>query len=246
MNCHSCKSVLPDNLNTKINFCPICGGKLYEDGKEFLVEVSCTGQRSLSGGTIMLFVDESVFYEISPGEKIYFTARAGFHSLKFRHKIRNKVIQILLASDFSIKVYYNSLSGLIETSVYEVDEKDRDSVFSGAVISKPIMVSKDGQRTFDVMLREDKPEYEVNVTSGLKEGILRIYSERLEFSGKKDFKKETVQFKDVVAVRKKLGSIDLQCAGNVHKVYSIPKDIYNEVIAFLNNRIQDMGGQQNV
>ena len=236
MYCHSCNNVLPDNINTKINFCPICGGKLFEDGKEFLVEVVCNGQRNLSGGTMMLFVDESIFYEVSPGEKIYFTAKAGFHTLKFRHKIRNKTIQILLTSDFSIKVYFNTLSGLIETSVSEVDEKDRITVFGGVTMTKPVMVSEDGQRGIDIMLGEDEPEYEINVTSGLKEGILRIYSERLEFTEQGDFKKDIVQYKDVVAVRKKLGSIDVQCAGNVHKVYSIPKDIYNEVMAFLTNR----------
>ena len=242
MNCHSCNSVLPDNINTKINFCPVCGGKLFEAGKEFLVEVACTGQRSLNGGTMMLFVDESVLYEINPGEKIYFTASAGFHSLKFRHKIRNKTIQILLASDFSIKVNYNTLSSLIETSVSEVDEDDRDAVFGNARITKPVMVSADGQRGLDVMLGDDEPEYEIKVSSGLKEGILKIYSERLEFTEQGDFKKDVVKYKDVVAVRKKLGSIDIQCAGNVHKVYSIPKDIYNEVMAFLTNRT---GTQEN-
>ncbi len=243
MNCHSCKNALPDNLNTKINFCPICGGKLFEDGKKFLIEVICTGQRSLTGGTMMLFLDDTVFYEVHPGEKIYFPARAGFHSIKFRHNIRTKTIQILLSSDFSIKVYYNSLSSLIETSVSEVDEKDHDAVFGSVKITEPVMVSKDGKRGIDIMLGEDDPEYELNSTTGLKEGILRIYAERIEFTESGDFKKDTLQFKDVVAVRKRLGSVDLQCAGNVHKVYSIPKDIYNEVIAFLNNRIGDSGNE---
>ncbi len=236
MYCHSCKNVLPDNLNTKLNFCPICGGKLFEAGKEFLVEVTCTGQRSLNGETMMLFVDESIFYQLNPGEKIYFAANAGFHTLKFRHKIRNKTIQILLASDFSIRVNYNSLSSLIETSVSEVDEKDRDTVFGNIEITKPVMVSSDGQRGLDIMLGDDEPVYEIKSTSGLKEGILRIYSERLEFTENGDFKKDVVLFKDMVAVRKKLGSIDVQCAGNVHKVYSIPKDIYNEVMSVLTNR----------
>ncbi len=67
MNCPNCKNILPENINSRINFCPICGGKLYEDGKEFLVEVICTGQRTLTGGTMMLFVDEMVFYEVRPG-----------------------------------------------------------------------------------------------------------------------------------------------------------------------------------
>ena len=79
--------------------------------------------------------------------------------------------------------------------------------------------------------------------SGKKEGILRLYAERVEFSSKKDFKKEVVQYRDVVEVRKRMGSIDLICAGNVHKVYSIPKDIYNEVMAFLTNRIEKVNGR---
>ncbi|MBQ3798642.1 MAG: hypothetical protein II842_20580 [Butyrivibrio sp.] len=242
MNCPNCKRVIPDNVNTKINFCSFCGGRLFEDDKDYLVEVVCTGQRNLSGGTMMLFLDETTYYEIEPGNRIIFAAKAGFHTLKFRHKIRNKVIHILLSSDFSIKVYFNSLSGLIETIVTEVDENQRDKIFLNAQITQPVMVSNDGQRGFDIMLGEDEPEYEINVTSGLKEGILRLYAERVEFSSKKDFKKEVVQYRDVVEVRKRMGSIDLICAGNVHKVYSIPKDIYNEVMAFLTNRIAETSG----
>ena len=243
MNCPNCKKVLADNVNTKINFCPFCGGKLYEDGKDFLIEVTCTGQRSLSGGTMMLFLDDTSFYEVEPVNTIYFPVRAGFLTFKFKHKIRNKSIQLLIGSDYSIKVYYNSLSGLIETNVAEVDDKQRDAVFGDAKITQPVMVTNEGQRGFDIMLGEDDPEYELSVTSGLKEGTLRLYAERCEFSSEKDFKKEIVQYKDVVEVRKKMGSVDLVCAGNVHKVYSIPKDTYNEVMAFLTNRIDEINGR---
>ncbi len=243
MNCPHCKSVIPDNVNTKVNFCSFCGGRLYDDGMNYLVEVVCTGQRNLSGGTMMLFLDERVCYEIEPGNKIVFSAKAGFHTLKFRHKIRNKTIHVLLSSDFSIKVYYNSLSGLIETAVSEVDEDSRDQIFSNATITPPMMVSNEGQKGFDIMLGDDDPEYEINVTSGLKEGILRLYAERSEFSSKQDFKKEVIQYRDVLEIKKKMGSIDMICEGNVHKVYSIPKDIYNEVIAFLTNRITEICGR---
>ncbi len=243
MNCPNCKKVLPDNVNTKINFCPYCGGKLYEDGKDFLIEVICTGQRNLSGGTMMLFVDDTSFYEVEPGNTIYFPVRAGFHTLKFKHKIRNKSIQLLVGANYSIKVYFNSLSGLIETNVTEVDEKQYDTVFGNVKITQPVMVTNEGQKGFDIMLGEDEPEYELSVTTGLKEGILRLYAERCEFSSEKDFKKEIVQYKDVVEVKRKMGSVDLVCVGNVHKVYSIPKDIYNEVMAFLTNRIDEINGR---
>lgn len=243
MNCPNCKKVLADNVNTKINFCPFCGGKLYEDGKDFLIEVICTGQRSLSGGTMMLFVDDTSFYEVEPGNTIYFPVRAGFHTFKFKHKIRNKAIQLLVGADYSIRVYFNSLSGLIETNVTEVDEKQHDAAFGNVKITPPVMVTSEGQKGFDIMLGEDDPEYEISVTSGLKEGILRLYAERCEFSSQKDFKKEIVQYKDVVEARKKMGAVDLVCAGNVHKVYSIPKDIYNEVMAFLTNRIEEVNGK---
>ncbi len=242
MNCPNCKNVLPDKLSNKINFCPICGGKLFEDGKEYLVEITCTGQRNLAGGAIMLFVDDATLYEIEPGEKIYITVRAGFHSFKFRHRIRNKTIQVIISNNYSIRAYYNSLSGLIETVVSEVDDYQYKTVFANAQIAKPTMVSSNGQRGFDVMLGEDEPEYEISATTGFKEGVLRLYAERLEFSCEKDYKKEIVQYKDVVAIKKKMGSLDIQCVGNVHKVYSIPKDIYNEALAFLNNRTEDING----
>lgn len=240
MNCPNCNHILPDNISHKINFCPYCGGKLFETGKEFLLEVSCTGQRNLDGGVIMLFLDDSTLYEIQPGDKIIISVRAGFHTLNFRHKIRNKVIQVLVSNNYTIRAYYNSLSGLIETTVSEVDEKHYKSVFGSAKIAKPVMVTNEGQKGLDIMLGEDAPEYEVSATTGFKEGILRIYAERCEFSCEKDFKKEVVQYKDVVAIKKKMGSLDIHCTGNVHKVYSIPKDIYNEVLSFLTNRIADV------
>lgn len=237
MNCPKCNHILPENISKKINFCPFCGEKLFEDGKDFMVEISCTGQRNLDGGIIMLFLDDTTLYEIQPGDRIFITLRAGFHNLKFRHKIRNKAINLLVSNNYSIRAYYNSLSGLIETTVSEVDDKLYASVFSNARIAKPTMVTNQGEKGLDILLGEDEPEYEINATSGFKEGILRIYAERCEFSSEKDFNKEVVQYKDVVAIKKKMGSLDIQCAGNVHKVYSIPKDIYNEVLAFLTNRV---------
>ncbi|WP_029232499.1 zinc ribbon domain-containing protein [Butyrivibrio sp. VCB2006] len=237
MICPNCKNVLPDKMSDKVNFCPICGGKLYVDGEEYLIEIFCMGQRNLDGGSIMIFLDETVLYQVNPGEKIYIKVKSGFHSLKFRYKIRNKVIQVLIANNYSIRVSYNSLSGLIETSINEVDETQYDAIFSNIQISKPDMVSENGKRGFDIMLGEDDPEYEIAASSGFRQGILRLYAERLEFSSEKDFKNEIVQYKDVVAIKKKMGSLDIECVGNVHKVYSIPKDIYNEALAFLNNRI---------
>ena len=82
MNCPKCNHILPDNISNKINFCPFCGGKLFEDDKDFMIEITCTGQRNLAGGVIMLFLDDTTLYEIQPGENIYITVRAGFHTMK--------------------------------------------------------------------------------------------------------------------------------------------------------------------
>lgn len=240
MNCPKCKNILSDRISSKINFCPICGEKLFEEGTEYLIEVTSQGQSAIDNTSMMLFVDETSFYEMKPGEKVYFKAKGGFHTLKFRYKIRNKSIQILVNHDFSIKAYFNTISGLIETSVNELDEKNREKSFGKVDISKPVMVSKDGQRGFDIMLGEDEPEFELVVTSGLKEGVLKIFAERCEFKCEKDMKKEVVQYKDVVEVKKKMGSVDIVCGGNVHKVYSIPKENYNEVMAFLTNRVAEV------
>ena len=108
----------------------------------------------------------------------------------------------------------------------------------------PVMESEDGTRSFDVILGEDDPDYEIKVTSGLREGTLRLYSERCEFSIEGNFKNEITSYKDVAEVKKKMGSIDIVCDGNVHKVYSIPKDTYNEVLAYLTNRISAVKGRQ--
>jgi hypothetical protein len=242
MNCPNCRKILPENINIKMQFCPFCGGKLFEEGKTYLIKVNCTGQRGMQAAKMMLFIDETVYYEILPGESICFQLPAGFHSLKFRHKIRSKIITLPVGSDYVIRAYFNTLSGLIETSLTEVEEKDHDATFKKAEITKPTLVSKDGQRTFDIMLGEDEPELTVDVTSGLKEGTLKLFSQRIEFRGKGDINKDTVYYTDMISARKMLGNIDIQCAGNVHKVYSIPKDSYNDVMVFLTNRIAEFKG----
>ena len=245
MNCPNCKKVLPDNINLRINFCPMCGKKLFEDGKDYLIQIACVGQRGADGNAMMVFLDEKQMYEVKPGETICFAVRAGFHSLKFRQKIRNKNITLLVNSGYAIKASYNTVSGLIETNVVKFDDEDDETAkkrVSEATLTAPVMVSETGARGFDSVLGVDDPEFEVNATEGLKEGVLSIYSERLEFMGKNDMAKEVVDFKNVISVKKKMGTVDILCDGNIHKIYSIPKDIYNEVMSYLNNRIEDVRG----
>ncbi len=243
MRCPNCGEQLPKSITARMSFCPMCGSKLFEKGRKYLIEVICTGQRDIEGAMMMVFVDDKELYEIIPGDSICFAVDAGIHTLKFRYKIRSKSINILVTSNYSIKTYYNSLSSLIENSVIQVPNSERgitEEELDKKSLSVPVMVSSDGKRTFEIMLGDDDPEYEIRVSSGFKEGILRLYSERCEFSHEDQFKKDVTYYKNIVAVKKKMGAIDMQCDGNVHKVYSIPKDIYNEVMAFLNNRIQDM------
>ena len=111
--------------------------------------------------------------------------------MKFRQKIRSKTISLPVNSDYVIRPYFNSLSGLIETNVQQVKISDAEHGGKGRA---GIMITK----------------------------------------------KEVLQYKEIVSVRRKMGSLDIECAGNVHKVYSIPKDIYNEVMAFLTNRISEV------
>ncbi len=225
----------------RLKFCPFCGEPLFQAGKHYLIEVQCSGQRDDNGTVMMVFVDERQLFEGRPGEIISFTVSSGFHILKFRHKIRNKQISLLVNANYEIRASYNTISGLIETTVNRVQGTagGMDAIaIANSNLSVPVMVADEGQKSFDVLLGEDDPEYEIMVSSGLQEGVLKIFSERCEFTPQGKLKKETTQYKEVLAVRKKMGSIDMLCEGNVHKVYSIPKDIYNEVLAFLNNRIE--------
>ena len=247
MICPKCKKGLPDKMNMKITFCPMCGERLYEVGRKYIVEVQCAGQRSIDGDTMKMFVDDKQLYEIVPGESICVLVDSGYHTLKFRRKIRNKSIDLLVNSSYLIKTYYNSLSGLIETSILKVEDSEGGidpKDLKGKEVAVPIMESEDGTRSFDVILGEDDPDYEIRVTTGLKEGILRLYSERCEFSMEGNFKNEVINYKDILEVKKKMGSIDIVCDGNVHKVYSIPKDTYNEVLAYLTNRISAVRGRE--
>ncbi len=226
-----------------IKFCPICGEKLFVDGKSYVIEVQCIGQRENEDSFMMLFIDDRQMYEVRPGESINIALDAGFHNLKFRQKIRSKTISLLVTSGYAIRSYYNSLSGLIETNIQKVDGGGGEltpNLRGSLKITKPVMVSEDGKKAFDIMLGDDDPEYEFGATSGLYEGVLRLYSERLEFSLEGRYKKEVLQYKEIVGIRRKMGALDIECAGNVHKVYSIPKDIYNEVMAFLTNRISEV------
>ena len=245
MNCPNCKRVLPDNISLRINFCPLCGKKLFEDGKDYLIQIACVGHRSTDGNVMMVFLDEKQLYEVKAGETICFAVKAGFHALKFRQKIRSKNITLLVNSGYAIKAAYNTVSGLIETNVIKFDDDDEEASekrVREADLTAPVMVSETGARGFDSVLGVDDPEYEVKATEGFKEGVLSIFSERLEFKGNNDMGKEIVDFKNIVSVKKKMGTIDILCDGNIHKIYSIPKDIYNEVMSFLNNRIEDVRG----
>ena len=247
MICPKCGKKLPSGINMNISFCPLCGERLFEEGKQYLIEIQCVGQREGDNAVMMVFVDDSQMYEAKAGDSIYIAVGAGFHTLKFRQKIRSKTITLLVASNYLIRPYFNTLSGLIETNVTTVENTSEGlsrKDIAGKKITKPVMVSEDGKKTFDVMLGDDDPEYEFKATCGFKEGVLRLYSERCEFSPEDKLKKEVLQYKNIVAVKRKMGSIDIQCAGNVHKVYSIPKDIYNEVMAFLTNRISEVQSTQ--
>jgi predicted nucleic acid-binding Zn-ribbon protein len=245
MNCPKCGERLPDGISTKLKFCPVCGDRLFEDGEKYIVQIFVTGNREEKSGGMLVFVDDREMYETKVMDSIYISLSAGFHSLKFRQKIRSKSITLLVNCDYSIKASYNTLSSLIETSVTKIEDKAgaggvvEHVDFSKATIATPSMVSSD-ERAFDVMLGEDDPEFEMNATSGLVEGELKIFSERLEFSPKGQFKKEVINYVNVDKIRKKMGSIDVELGGNVHKIYSIPKDIYNEVLAYLTNKISEV------
>ena len=243
MNCPKCGKMLPENINVRMNFCPACGDKLFVVGRKYLIEIQCTGQRGSETPAMMVFLDDRHLYEVLPGETICFAVEAGFHSIKFRQKIRSKTINLLVINSYVMKIYYNSLSGLIETRVSIVDDSG-DGIdpeeLAKKELTEPVMISEDGQKSFDIMLGDDDPEYEFKATSGFLEGTLRLYSERCEFLPSKSYSKDVTHYKNVLGVKKKLGNMDIQCAGNVHKVYSIPKDIYNEVMAFLTNRISEV------
>ena len=239
MNCPKCGRVLPEKVNIKINFCPLCGERLYEAGKKYLIQVQSNITRD-SDDKMMMFLDDRDLYDVRPMDTVCVAVDAGFHTINFRHKIRSKKITILVASNYMIRANFNTLSGLIETNIMKVEDSEdgiSDQDLSDIELSSPIMVSKDGTRSFDIITGHDDPEFELSVTSGLKRGLLRIYTKRIEFMGENDFKKEVIPYTEMVSVRPKMGSIDIQCEGNVHKVYSIPKDNYNEVLAYLTNRV---------
>ena len=240
MNCPNCNREFPDNMNIKIKFCPMCGSRLFEDGKEYVIQVECVGQRSMGEPNMMVFLDDRQLYEVQAGESICFAAKAGFHTIRFRQKVRNKNITLLVNSSYAIKAYFNSLSGLIETGITKYVDNNNEFKINTMSLTPPIMVVENDKAGFDTLLGNDGPDYEFRVSSGLKEGTLAIYGERCEFIADTSMIKEIVYYKNVVAVKKKMGSIDIQCDGNVHKVYSIPKDIYNEVLAFLSNRIEEV------
>ena len=247
MICPKCGKQLPENINVNIKFCPLCGDSLFEAGKQYLIEIHCLGQREGENSVMMLFLDDKQMYEAKAGDVLRIVVDAGFHTFEFRQKIRSKAITILVTCGYVIKPYYNTLSGLIETNVNKIEDSEggvSPAEQRNLGISKPVMVSEDGRRTFDVLLGDDDPEYEVRATSGLKRGILRLFSDRCEFTPEDQFKKDVVYYKNIEDVKRKMGVLYLQCAGNVHKIYSIPKDSYNDVMAFLTNRISKDQGLQ--
>ena len=243
MRCPSCKQVLNDKISAKLNFCPLCGTKLYYEDRNYLLHIYSVGQRDNSASALIVFIDERLMYEVKPGDGLMIPLNGGFHSLKFRCGVRTKAIQIIFDSDFEIKAYFNTLTGLIETSILPIDgtqEAHTSEEVAQMEIAQPIMVSEAGERGFDTLLGVDEPDYSMRATSGFLEGVLRLYSDRMEFSPDGNTRDEVTDYIKIVDVKKKMGAIDVECAGNVHKVYSIPKDIYNEVIVYLTNRIKEV------
>ena len=242
MKCPSCGKALPEKMNIQMHYCPMCGASLFEDGKRYLIEIQFSVVHSADFGGMLVFLDEKELYEVPVSKSICFSVEAGFHTLKFRYGIRDKVINLEVTSGYVIGMYYNQMSGLLETNILKADDSSEGlsaDELEGMKLTDPIMVSGDKKAYFEAALGEDRPEYETRATSGLKEGTLRLFSDRVEFEGKNEFKKDSYIYTDIVAVKKKMGSIDVECEGNVHKVYSIPKDIYNEVLVYLTNKANE-------
>ena len=240
MNCHKCGSQIPDIFDCKINYCPFCGERLIEAGKKYLVRIQSNFSGDETDSKMLVFVDDRELYEINPHDNISFTLLSGFHALKFKYKNKSRNINLMATSNYVIRVNVNSLSGLIETNILKANGSSEglsESELASLELTQPVMVSQDGSRSLDVLTGNDEPLYELRASSGLKEGLIRIYDMRIEFSSGKDSNKEVTYFSSVEAVKSKMGSIELRCEGNVRKVYSIPKDSYNEVMAFLTNRI---------
>ena len=245
MRCNNCKQILNDKISSRLNFCPLCGNRLFDENKQFLVRIFSVGQRENSASDMLIFVDERILYEAKPGDGVLFCINGGFHTFKFRCGVRTKVIQVLLDSDFEVKAYYNTLTGLIETSVVPVEGTSfghTSQEIDAEELSQPIMVSETGEKGFQILLGEEEPNYDIVATSGLLEGKLKIFGDRMEFSPNSMNKPDITDFIKIVAVKRKMGAIDVQCEGNVHKIYSIPKDIYNEVMVYLTNRIEEIRG----
>ncbi|WP_026516627.1 zinc ribbon domain-containing protein [Butyrivibrio sp. MC2021] len=236
MKCPKCGGLIKE----KMNFCPFCGKKVFEQGLEYLVKITCLGQRDEERSAMKIFVDDDKLYEVKPGETICFAAKSGYHTFKFRHKIRNKTIQIQLLSNYIIKTYYNTLTGLIETNVTGIDDMEDPEAkaeFDDITLTDPVLTSEN--RKWEITsIDNDGPDYEIKASSGFKEGTLSLFAERCEFRSDNDMKIDVTEYKNVIKITKKLGSVAFECGGKIHKVYSIPKDTYNEVLAYLTNHIE--------
>ena len=77
MNCPKCGKVLPEGVNVKINFCPLCGERLYEDGKKYLIQVQSNISRD-SADKMLMFVDDRDLYDIKPLKTVHVAVDAGF------------------------------------------------------------------------------------------------------------------------------------------------------------------------
>ena len=242
MICPNCGNSLPEKLNMQVQYCPMCGGRFYDTGKKYLIEIQFLSFSDSDSQKMFVLLDEEKLYEVKCGDTICFAVSPGKHSINFRYLIRNKSITILVTCGYAIGVSYNTGSGLIETNISKVEnsaEGITEEELKDKKLTDPVMITGADFKDIETMLGEEEPDYVLEATTGFKEGRLCLYSEKMEFTPVKDFKKESLSYNDIVAVKKKMGAIDVECVGNVHKVYSIPKEIYNEVLAYLNNRIAD-------
>ena len=240
-------------VGSKFKFCPYCGESL--DNKDTIkLTIVRKGQRFEDNPAMTVFIDDTSVYHINSGEKIVLNIAAGWHSIKFAFKVREKTIDLNITQNQMIEVEYNTLSGLLETVLtprlnYTFKDGKVKQVENAASSATEINLDVAASRADSAVIAEmrannNKPMFVIKTTTGFLKGELFIYADRAEFVTDNNKKSTVIKYSNVKSVDKKMGNLDIVEKNDNHNIYVIPREKFNDVYVYLNEHVKALSQEE--
>lgn len=116
MYCSNCGNILPDGAK----FCPKCGratGRPAADtvpGGLYTLTIMRENQWFAVNPAVRMTLDGSQTYSIGNGDTLRIPVSSGAHCAAFSCSIRNKVVNLNVAGDITLRIRWNRVTGSLE------------------------------------------------------------------------------------------------------------------------------------